>query len=249
MQSKILSVVVPAYKEARTINKDLENIGKTLQEGLVGNYNYEIICVVDGEMDNTAREAKKARSSKIKVYSYKENKGKGYAVRYGMSKAKGDLVSFMDAGRDIKPKGMMMLLAHMEWYGADIIVGSKRHPVSKLHYPLSRQILSIGYQLGIKILFNLSLRDTQSGIKIFKRNVINKILSKLQVDRFAMDIEMLAVAHHYGFKRIYEAPIEVNFDDTSKVQLFPITHPNSPFRMAYDTLKVFWNLKIMRRYK
>ena len=88
-----------------------------------------------------------------------------------MNKAKGDLISFLDAGMDISPKGIMMLMAHMDWYNADIIVGSKRHPVSQVNYPILRRILSNGYQFGVKILFGLHLTDTQSGIKIFKREV------------------------------------------------------------------------------
>ncbi|KKQ95752.1 MAG: Glycosyltransferase, group 2 family protein [Candidatus Woesebacteria bacterium GW2011_GWB1_43_14] len=245
---KTLSVIIPAYKEAKTIRRDLNNIERTLKGGLSGNFHYEIICIVDGEVDDTCREAKKVSSPSVKIYSYKINRGKGYAVRFGMKKAKGELISFLDAGRDIKPAGIMMLLAHMEWYGADVIVGSKRHPVSKLNYPWFRQILSIGYQVGIRILFNLNLRDTQSGIKIYKRKVIKKILPKLKVDRFAMDIEMLALARHYGFKRIYEAPIEVNFNKASKIQYLPITNPNSPVRMAWDTLIVFWELKVLGKY-
>ena len=245
----LLSIVVPAYKEGKTIYKDLVSLEKIVKEGLPEKYDYEILCVEDGQFDNTTKEVQKIKSPKVKLISYSENKGKGYAVRTGMKESKGDLVSFMDAGRDIQEKGLMMLLAHMEWYDADIIVGSKRHPASKLSYPLLRRVLSFGYSFGIKLLFNLSLTDTQSGIKIFKRKVIDSILPKLTVDRFAMDIEMLALARHLGFKRIYEAPIELNFNTgNSRVQFFPITNPNSPFKMAIDTLHVFYKLKIKRSY-
>src|SRR5260221_12478727 len=129
-----------------------------------------------------------------------------------MKEAKGSLISFLDAGMDISTKGVMMLMSHMEWYDADVIVGSKRHPVSRVNYPILRHILSIGYHLGVKILFGLPLTDTQSGLKIFKRKVIDAILPRLLVKRYEMDIEMLAVAKYLGFNRIYEAPIEVKFD-------------------------------------
>lgn len=249
-KKQLLSIVVPSYKEGKTIYKDLKHLEKTLKEGLPVQYDYEIICVEDGQFDDTSRQVKRIRSRKVKLISYKENKGKGFAVRTGMREAKGDLISFMDAGRDIKEKGIMMLLAHMEWYDADVIVGSKRHPASKLQYPLLRRILSYGYSFGIKMLFSLSLTDTQSGIKIFKRKVIKKILPKLQIDRFAMDIEMLALARHFGFTRIYEAPIELNFNiGESRVQFFPITNPNSPIRMAIDTILVFYKIKIAKYYE
>src|SRR3989344_9245034 len=96
----LLSVVVPAYKQERTIKGDLENILVTLEKGLPPTYDFEVICVVDGQVDKTLQEAQRVSSDKLKVVAYKNNKGKGYAVRYGMSKTKGDLVSFLDAGMD-----------------------------------------------------------------------------------------------------------------------------------------------------
>lgn len=240
----LISIIIPAYKQEKTIKKDLASVEKSINEGLSSNYDYEFICVVDGEVDNTLNEAKKVKSEKIRVLSYKENKGKGYAVRYGMRQAKGDLISFLDAGMDISPKGVMMLLSHMEWYNADIIVGSKRHPVSRVNYPFLRHVLSLGYHLGVRILFGIHLTDTQSGIKIFKRKVIEKILPRLLVKRYAMDIEMLAVARHLGFKRIFEGPIEVKFDkSTSRIKWQTI------FKMAWDTMAVFYRLRILRYYE
>lgn len=239
----LLSVVVPAYRQERTIREDLENVDITLKKGLGADYDYEIICVVDGQLDRTGEEARGVRSSKIKVLEYQENRGKGYAVRYGMKRAKGDLISFIDAGRDISPKGIMMLMAHMDWYDADIIVGSKRHPVSKVNYPLKRHIFSIGYHWGVKLLFGLPLKDTQSGIKIFKRRVIREILPKLVVERYAMDIEMLAVAWRLGFRRIYEAPIEVTFDKSTS-----LIDWKTVVQMVWDTMAVFYRLRILRCY-
>lgn len=240
---KILSVIVPAFKQERTIKKDLENILFTLDTGLGRDYDYEVICVVDGRLDKTYEKAIKVKSPKLKVYGYGNNRGKGYAVRFGMSKAKGDIISFLDAGMDISPKGIMMLLAHMNWYDADIIIGSKKHPVSKVNYPFLRKILSLGYHLGVNIMFGLSISDTQSGIKIFKRNVIEKILPRLLVKSYAMDIEMLSVAKYLGFSRIYEAPIEVKFDKKSS-SIKWITS----FWMAWDTAAVFYRLKILHYY-
>ena len=242
-KKKFLSVIVPAYKQEKTIKKDLEMIDETLARGLGENFNYEIICVVDGELDKTKEEAEKVKSAKIKVLSYKENKGKGFAVRYGMKEAKGNLISFLDAGMDISPKGIMMLMAHMDWYNADIIVGSKRHPVSRVNYPVLRKILSFGYHLGVRILFDLDLSDTQSGIKIFKREVVEKILPRLLVKTYAMDIEMLAVAKYLGFERIYEGPIEVTFNKlTSSIKW------STSFWMAWDTAAVFYRLKLLHYY-
>ncbi len=241
--SNLLSIVVPAYRQEHTIKKDLEDVDRIMRRGLPLEFNYEIICVVDGVIDNTLKEAKKVKSSKVRVLSYPKNKGKGYAVRYGMKHAKGNFVSFLDAGRDISPKGVMMLMSHMEWYNADIIVGSKRHPVSQVNYPPLRHLFSIGYHFGVKVLFGLPLTDTQSGIKIFKKKVIDKILPRLLVKRYAMDIEMLAVAKYLGFNRIYEGPIEVHFDKrTSNIRW------STAIKMLWDTLAVFYRLHILHYY-
>lgn len=239
----LLSVIIPAYKKEKTIKADIEDIEKTLQQGLSADYDYEIICVVDGNLDKTASEARKNKSSKVRIVEYEKNRGKGHAVRIGMKEAKGDFISFLDAGREISPKGITMLIAHLNWYDADIIVGSKRHPASRVNYPFVRKTLSFGYHKLIKIMFGIPVSDTQSGIKIFKREVVEAILPQLTIDRYAMDIEMLAVAYRKGFKRIYEAPIEVHFDETTST-----VNWNTVFKMFIDTLVVFYRLRIIKAY-
>src|SRR3989339_646565 len=127
-----LSVIVPAYKKEDIICRDLKKIEGVLKQI---RYDYEIICVVDGYVDKTYNRAKKLSCDHIKIFGYERNLGKGYAVRLGMKKAKGDLIGFIDSGMDIDPNGISMLLEHMEWYKADIVLGSKRHPASIVDYP------------------------------------------------------------------------------------------------------------------
>jgi len=241
-QRKLLSVIIPAYKKEKTIGKDILNISKALSQI---RYDYEVIVVVDGRPDKTFEEASKTKSSKIKIVGYQKNHGKGYAVRYGMARARGDVIAFIDAGMEIDPNGIGMLLEHMEWYKADIIVASKRHPASLIDYPKKRKIISFFYQLFVRFFTGLNIRDTQAGLKIFRRQVLEKVLPRLLVKRYAIDLEMLAVAHHLGFKRIFEAPVKLtyNFDD--------LTHANSMKEMKralIDTLAIIYRLKILRYY-
>src|SRR3989344_2865505 len=169
MKINLLSVIVPIYKQEKTIRKDLLNIYSTLKKTP---YNFEIIGVVDGtSLDNSYKESTALKFPQIKIYGYKNNKGKGQAVRYGMKLAQGDVVTFIDAGGDIKPQGLIMLLEHMKWYNADIIIGSKMHPASKVDYPFFRWVLSYGYYYFVKLLFQLKVRDTQTGVKAYKRKV------------------------------------------------------------------------------
>jgi glycosyltransferase involved in cell wall biosynthesis len=240
--TKLLSVVVPAYKQEKTIIKDIRNIENALVD--LGS-KYEIIIVIDGIVDETYKRAATLKSKTIKVLSYQINQGKGHAIRYGMLRAKGDIIGFIDAGMDIHPAGFNMLLNHMEWYNADIIVGSKLHPVSKVEYPFYRTVLSWGYRLFTTTLFGFKIRDTQVGLKFFKRNVIKDVLPRLLVKHYAFDIELLAVAYALGYKRIYEAPIEITFKGGS------ITSKNLwriIYLMLWDTMAVYYRLRIKRYY-
>ena len=177
---------------------------------------------------------------------YAENQGKGHAIRYGMMHANGDVIGFIDAGMDIHPAGLKMLLNHMEWYNAQIIVGSKLHPVSKVNYPFYRTVLSWGYRLLTRILFGFKVRDTQVGLKFFKRNVIRDVLPRLVVKRYAFDIEILAVAYALGYTRIFEAPIEISFKNNSIVSkdLWKTIS-----LMIIDTFAVFYRLRITHYYQ
>lgn len=206
--------------------------------------------MVDGFLDNTFKEAKKIAKKLpgVEVYGYPTNKGKGYAVRYGMAKSQGDIIAFLDGGMDINPNGLSMLLEHFDWYDADIIVGSKRHPASKVSYPWKRRVLSFGYQLLTKILFGLNVRDTQVGIKLFKRKVLEKVLPRLLVKRFAFDIEILAVSNYLGFNRIYEAPIELSLDFGKNSSVTDKRFIKTLFYMLWDTLAVFYRLRILQFY-
>lgn len=244
---KLLSVIVPCYRQEQTIARDLKRIKEVLDKL---RYASELICVVDGKIDRTFEKASRfAKSHKnVRVIGYDTNKGKGYAIRFGIAESHGDIMAFIDSGMDINPNGLSMLLEHFEWYDADIIVGSKRHPVSKVDYPWQRRILSIGYQSLVWLLFGLKIRDTQVGMKFFKRGVLEKVLPRLLVKRYAFDVEMLAVANYLGYKRIFEAPIDITlrFGGTSTItsQKFLRT----VLAMLLDTLAVFYRLRVLRYY-
>lgn len=238
-----LSVIVPAYKQAKTIRQDIYSIYDTLEQI---RYPYELILVVDGtEVDLTYNEAQKCHLKNLKVVGYAHNHGKGYALRFGMARSKGDYVAFIDSGMEIDPNGISMLLEHMEWYQADIIVGSKRHPASQVKYPFDRKIISFGAFLISKYLLNINVRDTQAGLKIFRRPVLEKVLPRLLVKRYAIDLELLAVSNYLNYKKIYEAPIKFNYVFKS------LTHATGLkiiLNCLRDALAVYYRLKILHYY-
>ena len=237
----LLSVIVPAYN-CKTIDKDLLIIKEHLDEL---HHSYEIICVVDGQkndLDQTYQLAKKITYPGIKTYYYPENKGKGYAIRYGMARAKGGIVTFIDAGSDLKAAGIGLALEHMKWYDADIIVGSKRHKASRVNYPWQRRILSFIVQRATKLFFGLNLSDTQTGLKVFKRHVLVKVLPRLLVKRWAFDLEILSVANRLGFTKIYESPIELNYNFASNIGWSSIKN------FALDYMAIIYRTYILRYY-
>lgn len=241
---KKFSLIIPVYKQEKTIKRDIEAIIKVLSILTVP---FEIIPVIDGYLDNSFKVAKGVKDRRVRVVGYKTNHGKGYAVRFGFSHATGDVIGFIDAGGDLKPQALPRMLTQFEFQNADVVVGSKRHPESKIEYPLYRKILTFVYQKFTKLLFGLDIRDTQVGMKIYKRQLLEDVLPRLLVKQFAFDIEMLAVAYHLGYRKIYEAPVEINyFSAITSIKwnkLFSIV-----FHMVKDTLAVYYRLSIRHYY-
>lgn len=238
----LFSLIVPVFSQEKTI---VENVRRLQHELADLRYPSELILVVDGEMDKTLQRLKAARLRQVNILSYSHHRGKSYAIRYGMKQANGDYVMFIDAGDDIDTNGISMLLEHMEWYDADIIVGSKRHPAALVEYTWQRKVLSTGYYWIVKLLFGLNVKDTQVGIKLFRKPVLAKILPRLVEERFAGDLEMLVVARRLGFKRIFEAPVRINYTFsaiTSAATLHAIVG------ILLDTIAIFYRLHLAHYY-
>lgn len=243
LSSHFLSLIIPVYKQEKTIVKNVKQIKRVLDNI---RYDHEIIVVFDGKVDRSYKKVKEANIAKVKTISYIKNQGKSHAIQIGMKKAIGDYVIFIDSGMEIDPNSISMLLEHMEWYNADIIVGSKRHPASKVNYVPSRKLLSEAYFYLVKFLFGIKVRDTQAGIKIFKKNVLLKILPKLVGKKFTGDLEMLVAADTLGFSRIYEAPIKLDY---SLGKLTSAATIKSIIHIIIDTLAIWYRKNILQHYK
>lgn len=237
-----LSIIIPAYKEEKCIYKTIDDI---IQSHDILDYEYEVIVVVDGSPDNTAKEARRHRSKKVKVYDYAKNQGKGYALKYGTAKASGDIITFTDAGGDFDPKQFDNCVRLMEIFDADFVIGSKRHPASKVNYPLARRAYSWGYHAMVKILFGLRVTDTQTGLKFLKKKVAKDVMPRVLVKQYAFDLEMLVIAWQLGYRRIFEAPVELDFNGI-KVGAGSISTIR---KMFTDTMAIFYRSKILNYYK
>lgn len=239
----MFSLVVPAYKEGEHIRSNLGEISKVLSSF---DADYEIIPVDDGSPDNTLSEIEKAASDDPRIHpvSYEKNRGKGGAIKAGVEASKGDTVGFIDADLDISPDHLPVYLAEMRNGGWDVVIGSKMHKESKLEYPLARRIFSRGYYILLKVLFGTGLKDTQTGIKIYRGDLIREIAPKLKVKGYAFDIEVLALALSKKAK-IKEMPVTVEFKRRGNLGRIRI---GDIFKMFGDTMKIWWDLRVRKRY-
>ncbi len=234
-----LSVIMPAYNEGMHIKENLLAASKIIS-GFVKNY--KIIAVDDGSSDNTREEIMKAAEadSKIAYISYKPNHGKGSAITTGIRYANSNYVAFLDSDLELNPIMLKSFLKAIIDKNADIVIGSKLHKDSKLEYPLMRKIMSFGYYAVLKILFRLDIKDTQTGIKLFREPVIKTLTENMITDGYAYDIEILAKANKAGCK-IIEMPIELKFKrerkEKSRISL------KTSVSVFKDTLKIKKSLK------
>ncbi len=235
-----LSVIVPAYREGRRIH---DNLRRLIGELDMLNVTYEVVVVSDGNTDATVREAERLGSPAVRVFHYPMNIGKGFALSFGVDQSIGTLVTFIDADMELDPANIKGFIELMESSGCDAVIGSKRHPMSKVAYPKFRRFQSFGYQLLIRLLFNLKVRDTQTGLKLFRRQVLAETMPLLAIKRFAFDLELLVVAHQLGYRNVCEAPIRLDYQFESTVNLA------SAWRVLWDTAAIFYRLRILRYYQ
>lgn len=234
-----LSVIVPAYREGPRIH---DNLLKLLDELDKLGVDYEVLVVSDGNTDETVSESQRVASDRIQVLAYPVNEGKGFAIMHGVRQAKGDLIAFIDADMELDPSGIARFMEIQKKTDCDIVIGSKRHPDSRVSYPPLRRVQSWMYQQLIRVLFNLDVKDTQTGIKLFRGDLLRSVVPLLAVKRFAFDLELLVVARHLGYKRIVEAPIQLEY------RFETTTSPSAAYRALWDTAAIFYRLHFVRHY-
>ena len=232
-------MVVPAYKEK-------DNIARTIQAleayAIKQPYNIEIIIAIDGCQD-TFDAAYPYESKLTQVHLSTPNQGKGWALKYGLSFAKGEYVIFYDAGLDFPVENISLVIATLQITECPIVIGSKRARGSVIKYPFFRRVISAVAQLTTFVLFGLGVSDTQVGLKGFEREKITFIMDQMLVKRYAFDIEMLVLARYYGYP-ILEVPVRLYLNLTST----GITY--KAIRDTFiDTLGIFYRLRIIRYYQ
>jgi glycosyltransferase involved in cell wall biosynthesis len=201
-----LSVVMPVYNEGARIVANVEQTLGALR--MLGPF--EIVLVDDGSSDNSAEEIARLDKNypgEIRALTLPRS-GKGEALRRGANEARGEFVVFIDADLDLPPEQILFFVAIQRVKKADAVIGSKMHPDSTVDYPFIRRVYSLGYFLLVKTLFGLPVRDTQTGLKLVRRELLLRALAQTECRGFALDLELLVRLVQLGAVMV-EAPVVV----------------------------------------
>jgi glycosyltransferase involved in cell wall biosynthesis len=209
-------VILPARNEAHHIHANLVHICDALRET-----DAEVIVVDDGSQDATSSEATRAAHAglPVRVVRLEANQGKGAALFRGFAEAKGSVVAFLDADLEIAPENVLLLLRVMDATQAAVVVGTKTGDA----FPLARRLLSRFFRAAVSSLFGLAVSDTQTGIKLFRREVLEHVAPRMTISRFAFDIELLVAATRFGYE-IAECPVTTEFRREGRLGRIGLRH-------------------------
>ena len=246
-----LSIIMPLYRLVASTEVNTRKVADLFEKHGVTT---EIIPVDDGSDDGTDLilrpfiEAKPPAWASayehvsIRPVVCRKNGGKGAALRAGFEASSGKFVMLLDGDLDINPLQTPRFFEELASKGADIVIGSKRHPKSVVQYPWHRRLVSSCYFLLVRMLTGLKVTDTQTGMKLFRREALGDALDRMLVKTYAFDLELLAIAASRGAK-IAEAPVVIRFG-----QKFGALSAGTVRSMATDTLAVFYRLRVLRYY-
>ena len=234
MEKIQLSIIIPAYKEKERIGANLLSIKKYLESK---NLTHEILVVVDGSPDNTA-EISRGYAQQIpylRVIENTENHGKGYVVRQGLLEARGEIRVFLDADGSTSIMHMDRALELFD-KGVDLVVGSRdiEGAYIQVHQPRYREVMGNMGNWLIRLVLGLwKFPDTQCGFKAMRARTADAVASRMVVDRFGFDFELIILAHKLGF-RIEQMPVRWLNEEGSTVGL---TGPNGFIQVLIDLFK------------
>ena len=228
-----ISVVIPAYNEAASIQAALQQVADYFQSRKVAG---EIVVVDDGSTDGTAALARKSEVAVPgQVLVNEENRGKGYAVRRGILAARGQYVGFADADMST-PIHQLDEVRREFAAGADVVIGSRALAESRIdrHQPWWRERAGRLFGSFVRLALLPGIPDTQCGFKFLTRAAAQAIFPRLQLSGWAFDAEVLYLARKLGYQ-IVQLPVQWENDPDSRVQML-----RDGLRMAADVLRIRW---------
>lgn len=228
-----LSLIIPAFNEGDRMASTLETVEAYLRS--LGRP-FEIIAVDDGSGNGTLQVMRNYAgcSEAVRVISYEQNRGKGYAVRRGMLASHGEYVAFTDADLSAPIDELDKLIAAVE-QGSDIAIGSRAVRGSELliHQPKYRELGGRALNAIIRALAVRGIHDTQCGLKLFRGDSARRIFEQCFIDGWGFDIEVLYLARCLGLS-IAEIPVKWAHSADSKIH---------PFLAGFQVLRDIYRIR------
>ena len=232
-----LSLVIPFYNPGHRLASHVQAVIDALRTERV---TFEVIAVSDGSTDGSP--ASIAGIDQVRIIELAENQGKGAALRVGLAQGRGRYLGFIDGDGDIPARQLSHFLAAIMAGDPDVVLGSKLHPGSDVVYPPLRRLYSSGYRQLTRLVFRLPTRDTQTGIKLIRRETLAAVLPKMVEKRFAFDLELLVVARRMGYRSFVELPVQIAERFTTTISLRAV------WRTLLDTFAIFYRLRVAHFY-
>jgi dolichyl-phosphate beta-glucosyltransferase len=236
--NRSISIIIPAYNEEKRLPGTLLKVQEYLASS---KWDFaEVVVVDDGSRDATA---KVARDAGVRVLENPGNRGKGYSVKHGMLKAKGEWCLFSDADLSAPIGELEKLWSAVERERVPIAIGSRAADRSLVgvHQPALREAVGRVFNLAMRVITGLPFKDTQCGFKLFEASAAREVFSRQQLDGFGFDVEVLFIARQLGYKSL-EVPVRWDNVEGTKVSLF------LGVTAFLDPLRVRWN-GIQGRYR
>lgn len=239
-QALKLSFVVPVYNEVRRLPDFVEHVEKVSKNLGV---DHETVIVDDGSVDRTYEAAQELarRYGSVRVVHYTPNEGKGYAIARGFARSNGDWVLITDVDMGLQMLAMFPTYLETMRKGADVVIASKRHPDALIRYPLRRRLFSRAFISLVRLLYGIRVSDTQAGFKLFKREVLERVIPRLLIKRYAYDVELLVNIWKEGFNIVEEPLIYRHKEERMRIR--------DIFWMAIDLLAIFYRLHFTDTYR
>jgi len=222
--------VIPAHNESARIPSTLTRLHEYLSHK---SFASELIVVSNGSSDRTEDVVRQAANDMhgIELLVIQE-RGKGIAAKTGVLASKGEIVFLCDADLSMPPEMIDEFLRAME--GADAVVGSREAPGSRrFQEPWFRHLMGRVFNRFVQAVAVKGVEDTQCGFKAFRREAANALFSAQTVKGWGFDVEILYLAHKFGYL-VKELPIDWYFDSDTRV------------RPAFDTLSMLREVFLIR---
>ncbi len=235
-----LSLVIPAFREVNRLPPNLPRVARYCDR-LALPAGYEVLVVVERSDDGTLEKARETAAPypSVNVIDNLTQRGKGYAVRSGMQRARGQLVFFTDADLSTPLEEIGRFLTYFRAHpGVDVLIGNRRHADSRIgraQGPIRRHLGAIFSKLVRGRVLPGAWTDTQCGFKAFRARAAREIFSRQRLDGFSFDVEVLALAAGLGL-RVEDLPVEWHDADATRVRLW---------RDGWSMLRDLWRVRTL----